>query len=56
MPAYTLMTTAIGFALSVVGGVLIGALVVGSRICERFVYPMIVAFNACPRWRSRRCS
>lgn len=46
---YTLMTTVIGFVLSVVGGVLIGALVVGSRICQRFVYPLIVAFNAVPK-------
>jgi NitT/TauT family transport system permease protein len=46
---YTLMTTFIGFVLSVVGGVLIGALVVSSRLCERFVYPMIVAFNSVPK-------
>ncbi|MGD9942381.1 MAG: ABC transporter permease [Burkholderiaceae bacterium] len=46
---YTLMTTMIGFLLSVVGGVLIGALVVGSRFAERFVYPMIVALNSVPK-------
>ena len=46
---YTLMTTLLGFALSVVGGVLIGALVVVSRLAERFVYPMIVALNSVPK-------
>ena len=30
---YTLMTTVAGFVLSVLGGVLIGALVAGSRFC-----------------------
>ncbi len=47
--AYTLMTTMIGFLLSVVGGVLIGALIVGSTICERFLYPLIVALNSVPK-------
>jgi NitT/TauT family transport system permease protein len=46
---YTLMTTMIGFLLSVVGGVLIGALIVGSRTCERFLYPLIVALNSVPK-------
>lgn len=46
---YTLMTTLLGFGLSVLGGVLIGALVEGSRFCERFVYPMIVALNSVPK-------
>jgi NitT/TauT family transport system permease protein len=47
--SYTLMTTMIGFALSVVGGVLIGALIVSSRICERFLYPLIIALNSVPK-------
>jgi len=43
------MTTLIGFLLSVFGGVLIGAIVVSSRFCERFVYPMVVALNSVPK-------
>jgi len=46
---YTMMTTLIGFALSVVGGVLIGTAVASSRRCERFVYPMVVALNSVPK-------
>jgi NitT/TauT family transport system permease protein len=46
---YTLMTTVAGFLLSVIGGVLIGALIVGSRVAERFLYPLIVALNSVPK-------
>lgn len=47
--SYTLMTTMIGFLLSVVGGVLIGALIVSSRFCERYLYPLIIALNSVPK-------
>lgn len=46
---YTTMTTLAGFALSVVGGVLIGTAVASSRRCERFVYPLVVALNSVPK-------
>ena len=46
---YTLMTTLLGFALSVLAGVLLGAMIVGSRFCERYVYPLIVAMNSVPK-------
>ena len=46
---YTLMTTLAGFFLSVVGGVLLGAMIVGSRFCERYLYPLIVAMNSVPK-------
>lgn len=47
--AYTTMTTLAGFALSVVGGVLIGTAVASSRAAERFVYPLVVALNSVPK-------
>jgi len=47
--AYTLMTTLAGFALSVVGGVLIAIGLVGSRLFERFLFPLIVGFNSVPK-------
>lgn len=46
---YTTMTTLAGFALSVVGGVLIGTAVASSARCERFIYPMVVALNSVPK-------
>ncbi|NYE25746.1 ABC transporter permease [Pigmentiphaga litoralis] len=47
--AYTLLTTMGGFLLSVIGGVAIAAVIVGSRTFERFVWPVIVAFNSVPK-------
>jgi NitT/TauT family transport system permease protein len=46
---YTLMTTLAGFALSVIGGVLIAIALVGSRMFERFFYPLIIGFNSVPK-------
>lgn len=46
---YTLMTTVAGFALSVIGGVLIAIALVGSRVFERFLYPLIIGFNSVPK-------
>ena len=46
---YTLWTTLAGFALSVVGGVLIAVALVGSRLFERFLYPLIIGFNSVPK-------
>lgn len=46
---YTLLTTLAGFALSVVGGVLIAVALVGSRMFERFLYPLIIGFNSVPK-------
>ncbi|GIF68962.1 ABC transporter permease [Asanoa ishikariensis] len=45
----TLWETVAGYGISVVGGVLIGALIAGSRTVERAVYPMLVALNAAPK-------
>lgn len=47
--AYTTMTTLAGFALSVLGGVLLGTAVASSRSWERFVYPLVVALNSVPK-------
>ena len=56
LPAYlveqtwvTARLTLIGFALAVVGGVLIGVAIAGSRWVERMVSPLLVAFNAVPK-------
>lgn len=46
---YTLFTTLCGFVLSVVGGVAIALLLVGSRAFARFGYPLIVALNSVPK-------
>lgn len=46
---YTTMTTLVGFTLSVIGGVLMGTAVASSRLCERFLYPMVVALNSVPK-------
>ena len=46
---YTTMTTLVGFTLSVIGGVLMGTAVASSPLCERFVYPMVVALNSVPK-------
>jgi NitT/TauT family transport system permease protein len=46
---YTLLTTLGGFALSVVVGVGVALLLVGSRAFEESVYPVIVALNSVPK-------
>lgn len=46
---YTLWTTLAGFLLAVVLGVLIAVALVGSRLFERFLYPLIVGFNSVPK-------
>jgi NitT/TauT family transport system permease protein len=46
---YTLLTTLGGFALSVVLGVGVAMLLVGSRTFEDTVYPVIVGLNSVPK-------
>lgn len=46
---YTLWTTVAGFVLAVIVGVLIAVALVGSRLFERFLYPLIVGFNSVPK-------
>ncbi|MDB5797046.1 MAG: transporter permease, partial [Paucimonas sp.] len=46
---YTLLTTMAGFLLSVVLGVAIAMLLVGSRWFESAVYPLIIALNSVPK-------
>lgn len=46
---YTLLTTLGGFALSVVVGVGVAMLLVGSRTFEESVYPVIVGLNSVPK-------
>lgn len=46
---YTLVTTLGGFALSVVVGVLLAMLLVGSRRFEHAIYPLIVGLNSVPK-------
>ncbi|MCC6775892.1 MAG: ABC transporter permease [Hyphomicrobiales bacterium] len=47
--SHTLVTTVLGFALSVVAGVLIGIAVGSSRLAYRGFYPMLVGFNSIPK-------
>lgn len=47
--SHTLVTTILGFALSVVAGVLIGIAVGSSRLAYRGFYPMLVGFNSIPK-------
>jgi len=46
---YTLFTTLAGFLIAVVAGVLIAVALVGSRLFERFLYPLIIGFNSVPK-------
>ncbi|OZI18594.1 ABC transporter permease [Bordetella genomosp. 9] len=46
---YTLMTTLAGFALSVLAGVGVAVLLVGSRWFESVLQPLIVALNSVPK-------
>ncbi|HUQ55136.1 ABC transporter permease [Lentzea sp.] len=45
----TLWEAVSGFALSVVVGVPVALLIVGSRVLERMFYPLLVALNAVPK-------
>lgn len=45
----TLYETLIGFALTVVAGMLIGVLLASSRLVEQALYPVLVALNAVPK-------
>ena len=47
--SHTFVTTILGFALSVVAGVLIGIAVGSSRLAYRGFYPMLVGFNSIPK-------
>jgi NitT/TauT family transport system permease protein len=46
---YTLLTTLAGFVLSVICGVGIAVLLVGSRWFESAAYPLIIAMNSVPK-------
>ena len=47
--AQTLMTSLIGFALAVVGGVALGCAIGGSALVYSAIYPMLIGFNAVPK-------
>lgn len=47
--SFTLLTTLGGFALSVVVGVVLAMLLVGSRRFEHAIYPLIVGLNSVPK-------
>jgi NitT/TauT family transport system permease protein len=45
----TLIETVVGFALTVVGGLIIGTAIASSRIIDHMTTPWLVAFNAVPK-------
>ncbi len=45
----TLITTILGFALSIVFGVLLGVAVGSSRLAYRGFYPLLIGFNSIPK-------
>jgi NitT/TauT family transport system permease protein len=45
----TLVQTLVGFGITLVGGLLIGVAIAGSRIVDRMTTPWLVAFNAVPK-------
>jgi len=45
----TTRETLVGFALSVMAGVLLGVVIAASRVVERMFFPLLVAFNAVPK-------
>lgn len=47
--SYTLLTTLVGFGLSVLFGVGLAVTLVGSRWFEATIYPLIVALNSVPK-------
>ncbi len=46
---HTLMTTLVGFAFSVVGGVALGAAIGASQVAYKAVFPVLVGFNSIPK-------
>lgn len=46
---HTLFTTVIGFALAVIGGLLIGVAVGASRFVYVAIYPLLIGFNSIPK-------
>jgi NitT/TauT family transport system permease protein len=46
---WTLVTTLLGFALAIVGGVLLGVAVGFSTLVYSGLYPLLIAFNAIPK-------
>jgi NitT/TauT family transport system permease protein len=46
---HTFYTTMVGFALAVVGGVVLGALVGSSRLLYKGLYPLLIGFNSVPK-------
>lgn len=47
--SHTLFTTVVGFALAVVGGVLLGIAVGSSTMVYNGLYPVLIAFNSIPK-------
>jgi NitT/TauT family transport system permease protein len=47
--AYTLLTTLAGFVLAAVIGVLLATMLVGSKLFEHTVYPLIIGLNSVPK-------
>ena len=45
----TLYTTVVGFALAVVGGMLLGIAIGASRLIYKGLYPILIAFNSVPK-------
>lgn len=46
---YTLLTTMAGFMLAVLFGVLLATMLVGSKLFEHTVYPLIIGLNSVPK-------
>lgn len=46
---HTLFTTVLGFALAVVGGVLLGVAVGSSKLVYKGLYPLLIGFNSIPK-------
>ncbi len=45
----TLFTTIVGFALAIVGGLLLGVLVGSSQLAYKGLYPVLIGFNSIPK-------
>jgi NitT/TauT family transport system permease protein len=46
---HTLFTTVVGFALAVLGGLLLGVVVGSSRLAYKGLYPVLIGFNSIPK-------
>lgn len=46
---HTLMTTVVGFALAVVGGMALGLAIGASTLVYKGLYPLLIAFNSIPK-------